>query len=175
METSLRWDFEFHIFFMKKKSVIVKRNISARVPIHSFGQMIVEIVVTIGVVVLLVTALIVASTVAMHNIGSAKDKSTALLYAQEGMEITRDLRNSASWLDFQEKIGIWCLADDKVWSVAFGGSCPKNVGDKFTRSISLLWDADLNHMNIQSTVAWEDRGSTQHTTLETYLTDWRKL
>ncbi|MBU1326709.1 hypothetical protein KKB64_01415 [Patescibacteria group bacterium] len=160
---------------MKKRSAIVKRNILVRVPIHSSGQMIVEIVVTISVVVLLVTALIVASTVAMHNIGSAKDKSTALSYAQEGMETTRDLRNSVSWSDFQGKIGTWCLAEDKAWSVAFGGSCPGNVGDKFTRSINLSWDADLGHMNIQSTVSWEDRGTTQYTTLETYLTDWRKL
>ncbi len=138
---------------------------------NAHGQSLAEIVVTIGIVALLVTGVVVATTTSLRNNQAGRVRSLAVQFAQEGIELTRDLRG-AGWSDFQGYSGLWCLDKNRIWTQAVG-TCEVNIDEVFTRSVAFTWNAIDERMEVAVSVAWNDAGIPRSTTLETYLTDWK--
>lgn len=138
---------------------------------HQHGQSLVEVVVAVGVVILLVTGIVVATTTSLRSGQRGKDKSFAIKYAQEGIEITRDLR-SRGWTDFQSRDGLWCLAKDGTWTKA-GGSCDTNIDNQYIRGVTFSWDNDKRRMDVVADVSWSDGATAREVKLETFFTQWQ--
>ncbi len=135
------------------------------------GQSLIEVVVAVGVVVILVTGLIVGTTSALKTSQYGRTKSQAIKYAQEGMELTRQLRNNG-WTTFAGRSGLWCL--DKVGGWTQGaGTCPVNIDNLFTRSATFTWNVASSRMEVTVNVSWSDGGGLHDTQLTTYFTQWK--
>lgn len=142
---------------------------------RQLGQTLVEVVVALGIVVLLVTGLIAGATSAIHGSDQSRVRSLAIIYAQEALELSRQLRDN-NWSSFQAKNGLWCLDKGGNWSDG-GGVCSVNIGTTFTRSVTFLWVSDPDptkeHMNVTTIVSWQDGSVTRQTQLTTYFTQWQ--
>lgn len=135
------------------------------------GQSLVEIIVAVGVVILLVMGIVVATTTSLRSGQRGKDKSLAVKYAQEGIELVRDLRNQG-WIDFQSRDGLWCLAKDGTWTKSLG-TCDANIDNLYTRGVTFGWDAGNSRMNVVVVVSWSDGDIPRDVKLETFLTQWQ--
>ncbi len=136
------------------------------------GQSLVEVVVAVGVVILLVTGLIVGSTNAIRGGEFGIIKSRAIKYAQEGIELSRSLRDSG-WAAFATKSGVWCLDKTGVWTQAVAGACPVNVDVVFTRMVTFTWDAAGSRMKVDVNVSWNDGNGVHTSEIITYFTQWK--
>lgn len=143
------------------------------------GQTLVEVIVVVGVVILLVTGLVVSTVTSLRTSQSSRDRSLATKYAQEGIELSRKLRDN-SWSTFlaygDPGPKIWCLPKDGIWPaspVASAGACEGNVDTIYNRNITFMWNATQNRMEITVTVSWNDGNSTHQNELFTYFTQWQ--
>lgn len=75
---------------------------------NSGGQTLIEVMAALTVTVLILVALLAATTVAVRNSQSAQNQALSTKYAQEGMEILRERRdnNSAVFFGSQPCFGI---------------------------------------------------------------------
>lgn len=138
----------------------------------SKGQTLVEAVVVVGVVVMLVTGLIAATTVSLRSVQSGRVRSQAVSLAQEGIEIARGIRDD-SWNDFDSYVGTYCLGEDRELTAA-AGSCLPNIttaDGSLTRSISFDWQNPK--MVVTLTVSYPEGEGTRTVDLTTYFTQWK--
>ena len=135
------------------------------------GQSLIEAGVAVGVVIILVTGLIVGTTSALKSSQFGRTKALTIKYTQEGIELTRRLRNSG-WAVFSARSGLWCL--DKVgnWTQA-SPSCSVNIDNLFTRGVTFNWDSANERMIVTVNVSWDSGSTTHDTQLVTYFTQWR--
>ncbi len=137
----------------------------------SAGQTLVEIVVSLGIVLLLIVGLIVATTAAVHTSEQGRMRSLAVQYTQEGLELARQLRDS-DWSAFASRNGLWCLDGANTWTPG-SISCPVNITNTFSRGVTFTWNAGASRMELTSTVVWQDSGTSRQSQITTYLTQWR--
>ena len=135
------------------------------------GQALIEVLVALGVVLLLATALIVGTTASLKAVRFSKTKDEAVKYLQEGVELTRKLRND-DWVAFQQMDGLWCIDSTGTWSEAVV-SCPFDINQLFQRSVKFTWDETNGRMDVVVTVGWTDGPDVHTTELETYFTKWQ--
>ena len=139
---------------------------------NSSGQTLVEVVVAIGVVVLLVTGLIVATSVTLKASQYGKMRSLGTQYAQEAIEAARNLRDSG-WSTFLLYGGTsQCLDKTGNWT-PMSVSCPYDIDSIYSRTVMYTWDALNSRMNVDVAVTWVDGAKTYSSTLSTYLTQWK--
>lgn len=149
-------------------------------PIHTNrGQTLVEAIVVIGLVVLLVTGLIAGTTMSLHTTGSARTRSQAVKYSQEGIELIRTIRDE-NWNTFFTKFaGGYCFGsaannDPVAALIPQVGTCPVNIittDNSFTRSVQFVSEAD--RMKITVSVQYMEGADTKSIDLTTYLTQWK--
>jgi len=123
------------------------------------GQMLIEMIVVIGVVVILTTGIIAGTSMSLSRTQGNQIRSSALQYAQEGIELTRQKRD-AGWTAF---------VNDQ-------GTTESTLGI-YTRSISLTLEntglAD-ERMLVDVVVSWGDATQTENNVeLKTTLTQWK--
>lgn len=133
------------------------------------GQSIVEAIVVVVIVVLLVTGLVAGTTASLKTSRSGRTRSQAIHYSQEGIELTRALRDEG-WIAFSAKSGLWCLDKDGVWTRGDTGCLP-NIDNTYTRSVLFEWDDPT--MTITVTVAWKDETGDVDVQVTTYFTQWK--
>lgn len=149
---------------------------SKRNPHGDHGQSLVELVVVLGVLSLLSTGLIAGMTASLKSAQFSTQKSSAIKYAQEGIEYARTLRDRG-WSTFysykDEPHGLWCLSKAGAWTSASGtiNACNNNIDALFTRSVAFVWNDP--QMSVTTVVSWVDGGGTHTTQLVTYFTNWR--
>lgn len=138
------------------------------------GQSMVEAVVAVGVVVLLVTGLIAATTSSLQFGQMSKTRTQALQYAKEGMEVIRILRDTA-WVTVPQA-GSYCLdKEQKELGTAASEDCPMTIDNMFSRTVSFSHDnrcVSPSCVIVTVTVAWMEKGK-QSVVLPSYMTDWR--
>lgn len=141
------------------------------------GQTLVEVIVILGVVAVLVTGLVAASSSALRASESGKSRTLATKYAQEGIELTRRLRDSG-WTTFYTYGNTdpgkpWCVDGTGVWTSGAGG-CDINIEQQYTRTVTIEW-IDATKVEVNSMISWVEGDSTnpQTVSLTTYLTQWR--
>ena len=136
------------------------------------GQSLLEIIVATGVAVLLIGGLVVGTTVSLRTSQYGERRSRAIKYAQEGIELTRNLRDEFPWDAFiaYDTGTVTCLGSDGSY---VAGPCIVNIGTLYTRSVSFNWNSVDNRMEVTVAVSWNEAGRAQDVTLDTYFTQWR--
>jgi len=124
---------------------------------HCQGQSLIEMLLALAVTVLVVIALVRATTNAVRNADFAKNKALAVKYAQEWLEEARNWRDSDATGFFVDGS---CNAGDKIGTL-----------DMFSRQRTCsLIDST---MTVSVTVDWETGGKSHQTNLQTKLTNWK--
>ncbi len=120
------------------------------------GQSLIEVLAALGVVVLVILALIIATTLSIRNATFAKNQSMATNYAQEGMELLRSCRDQDP---------------ESFWSQSC--SLPSLEETFFERVV--VWNelVEDEKMEVTVTVTWKDVRGTHKSELSTYLTKWQ--
>lgn len=139
--------------FLKNKDGPRTRSVLAR----ESGQTLVEMVFALGVAVLVIVALVAATTVAVRNAQFAKSESLASKYGQEGMEKVRAYRDQNSWETFRDGCGGYSL-----------GSVP----DPFTRTKACKVEAQ-DKLKVTVTVSWSDAKGIHSSKQISYFTNWQ--
>lgn len=141
----------------------------------SRGQTLLELVVAIGVVAIVITALVAAVTASLRYSQSTRLRSRGIKYAQEGLELSRKLRDTNTWNIFQayaDGSGSWCLDETGVWAVdAANGTCPVSVGNDFWRRVHFVWNDPI--MEVTVNVSWGERNTPSSIELKTHFTQWK--
>ena len=140
---------------------------------HQRGQTLLELIVSIGVVVFVMLGLVVAVTSSLRFSQARRNRSRAVKYAQEAIEITRQLRDANLWDTFLAYTNmtskVWCLSKERVWTVD-DGNCVR-IDGIFTRNVTLTWDDPRVLVHVD--VGWQDGNRVLHSQLDTYLTQWK--
>lgn len=140
--------------------------------------MLLEIIVATGIAVLLVTGLVAATSASLRTSQYGQRRTSAIKYAQEGIETTRSLRDQMQWsqfiaLDTSAAEGTFttrCLDKNGVLTL---GPCLANIDSLYTRSISFDSKGSLSRMDVSVVVLWQEGGLTPDVKLTTYFTQWR--
>ena len=135
------------------------------------GISLIEVLFALGVLTVVLTALTSNVLTALRNTDFSKNENLATSYAQEGLEIARQMRDS-DYATFSSLSGHYCLASN-CGAIGVGSGCgvssnmcsAKNIGPNFSRDVEVLQNgASGNDCNIQganaikvvSTISWDD-------------------
>ena len=144
--------------------------------IYQSGQSLLEVVVVIGVVVLLTTGLLTASTVALRGSQYGTAKTDAVKLVSEGLELVRNDRDKGwtAFLTRDRKTGTtidYYICSDSTFQTS---TCSIPLaGREYTRSTIFLWDSINTRMETTVTVTWNEGGTTQTSQLKSFFTDWK--
>lgn len=139
------------------------------------GQTLLEIVVALGVIAVVLTGLVTAATASLRYGQASKFRSQGVKFAQEGLELTRKLRDTSLWTDFlvySDGSGQWCLDQAGNWTVSGGTGCPIVSGSTFWRTVTFTVNGSV--MDVTSEVSWGERNPSSTVTLRTFYSDWRQ-
>ncbi len=98
------------------------------------GQTIIEVLVALGAAVVVVTAIAIVVISAINNTQYSKNQNLATQYAQQGMEILRQIRDS-TYATFNTYNGTYCLDKDQT---VLGGTvvdCTTPNVDSYIRKV----------------------------------------
>lgn len=142
------------------------------------GQSLIEVIVALGIVVVLATALITSGLITQRSSRAAKNSAQAARLAEENAEQIRVFRDRKG---FSALPGGTCFVLDATssdplnWSFGSSG-CPQGElvvldNTNFRRKISITADG-ATRKDIVVTVSWQETGGTQTVTNETILSEW---
>lgn len=139
------------------------------------GQAFVEVIVVVGLTIIIVSVLISSTVNGLKSSNFSSSKSLATTLAKEGIELARKERD-ASWYAFAGRQNqTWCVDKAGVWTV--GPSCPVNIvnsdNTRFTRTVTLNWNATSSQMQVVSKVTWQDGAELRESEITTLFTQWR--
>jgi len=130
------------------------------------GFSLVEVLLAVGVMAFLVTALVGALIVGRESVATSGVQNRAIFLAEEGLEATRGVRKDAYANLIDGVHGLATTANKWVFS---GTS---DITGIFTRVITVS-SAGTDRKQVVSTVTWQQAASRTGTvTLTTYLTNW---
>lgn len=143
---------------------------------YRYGQTLVELVVAIGVVAMVLMALISAVTASLRYGQVSRNRSVAVKLAQEGMELSRKLRDESGWSTFltyaSVNSGRWCLDLSGQFSQAdSNGICPVSAENPFWRLLTFQFSDPT--MTVDVSVSWGERNALSTVQLRTNFTEWK--
>lgn len=142
------------------------------------GMMMIEVMLALTVVVLVLTALTAAATIALRNSKYAQNVVLANQYTQQGLEIIRQKRDEAAdWNSFiSSYAGCKRLNSDLSWSncpnppVCPDSSASPNLG-VFYRCLNIVNTADS--VAVEVFVSWTESGKNHQSKAATILSKWQ--
>lgn len=131
------------------------------------GQTLIEALAALAVAVTVVSAITIAALQALNNAQYSKNQNLATAYAQEGMEIVRQIRNK-SWTQFKAKTrGAYCLpkgaTDVTDGTPGPNPVCSVNIDDLFIRQVIIEHNNALDCAStskVSVSVFWSDNKCT---------------
>jgi Tfp pilus assembly protein PilV len=121
------------------------------------GQTLIEVVTSLGLIMIVVAALVGLGVVALKTSSSSRNRTVAAKLAGEGMEMARSVRDQGSLDD----VNATNLPND---SATVGG-------DVFTRTWTITGDSSKKTVVVG--VSWPESGGTKSVQISGFLTDWR--
>lgn len=100
------------------------------------GQTLIEVLAAFGVAVVLVAAIAIAVVSALSNAQFSKNQNLATQYAQQGMEIIRQMRNN-DFAAFNVLSGDYCLDKNSNTPRSKGLGCGQNIDNIFVREVGI--------------------------------------
>lgn len=131
-----------------------------------YGQSLLEIIVALGALAVLLTVAATSIIGALSNTQEAKFQNQASIYAQQGIEVLRQMRDS-DWGLFNSLSGVYCMAEN-CSSLTANGACGRRVGscgintDIYRREVTLEKNSNLcsqganNGTRAIVSVSWND-------------------
>lgn len=147
------------------------------------GLMIVEVLVALGVAAIVVTAVTVAISTSLNNTQFTKDQNLALGYAQEGIEVMRQKRDSDYGTFRSIASNTYCLAKGST-TLAAGATCTTTPNvDNYIRTVAVTQNTTCggvaNLTKIEVKVTWTSNKCTNannrychNTKVESCLSDY---
>lgn len=120
------------------------------------GQTIIEVLAALAIGVVIVAAISTSVISSLSNAQFGKNQNQANQYAQQGMEIIRNMR-SANYTNFSILSGSFCLAKNSTTLGSYGSGCLQNV-DQFEREVFIEQNScDCgSSTKVAVTVGWSD-------------------
>jgi Tfp pilus assembly protein PilV len=122
------------------------------------GQSLVEALVALAAAVVIVSAIAVAVITSVNNSDFSKNQNLATQYAQEGIEILRNLSQS-DWAIFSTYSGTYCLNQNSATlTTPSGATCTQNINSFFVRQAVINQGSSSCSSNtkVSVSVAWAD-------------------
>ncbi len=133
------------------------------------GQTIIEVLVALGASVAIITAVTIAVTSALSNSLYNKNQNLATQYAQQGMELMRQMRN-ADWITFSALGGNpavqYCLGSDgKLIAKVSGQGCKTSTNSPPDNLPPFAREVDIDNassvcvssiLKVKVIVSWTD-------------------
>ena len=116
---------------MKKRFSILNSHFSIQ-----RGQTLIEAVGALAVISLVISAIAIAVTTSLNNAQFNKNQSLATKYAQQGIEIVRQIRNS-NYISFASTNGTYCLGKGQTSLGTSQSNCNIANVDTFIRSVQI--------------------------------------
>lgn len=156
------------------------------------GESLLEVTISLGLALLVVTALTVTTVNGLKNSQLSQNQLNATKYAQEGIERVRQIRERNCPVTVGSTQYYWYGPGNSIWSIQLAGFFKYTVNDtavpavcrleevlvpetiesgKFTRSINIVDGVDQNTKKVTVTVNWSDFSGTHESKLETSLTN----
>lgn len=139
------------------------------------GQSLIETVVAVGVVTLIVTGLVAATTSTLQFSQMSKTRTQALQYAKEGLEIVRIIKD-AGWTSIPQTDQSYCLSQgQRELGTSTSDACPMDIDNIYSRTLSFSHDATCVApacSKVTVTVSWIENEITS-VSLSSYITNWR--
>jgi len=153
----------------------MRKNIIEIMPaIRSKGQSLFEVVIAIGIIGVVITAVAILATNSIRNTTFSRNKSLATRYSQEAIEWLRGQRDT-SWVTFHLNAvnsAIYCL-DSLLWTNV--GAC--GAGEVITDTIlqRQVTFSNITATSVTAAVAvfWSDSQGIHQVSTSTVYTDWR--
>jgi len=118
------------------------------------GETLVEVLVALGIITVVASALVGVVVTSMGNTRFSKDQNQATQYAQEGMEIVRQKRDDGYVAFRNIATGTYCL--DGGSTILDPDCTAANVGS-YLRKVTITQDGcDTDVANVTVTVSWQD-------------------
>jgi len=143
------------------------------------GQSLIEIVAALGIILLILTGVITATTFSIKSSRFSKTQSMATKYANEMNEWIRSQRDTTSWTEFRDSRssldpGTTYCFNDTPTSWPSSGLCPGYaLKSMFKRQATLINEGGAqNKITIKIEVEWQDESGIHKSELETFLTEW---
>ncbi len=119
------------------------------------GQTLIEVLVALGIIAVIVTALTAVVITSLGNTRYGKDQNLALQYAQEGLEVVRSIRDENYNVFASLANGDYCLAKNSR-TLNTTGCANANV-DNYLRRVNIANSgcaAGITRVTVM--VAWRD-------------------
>jgi Tfp pilus assembly protein PilV len=138
------------------------------------GQSLIEVLTALAVVLLVLVALIRATTISMRSGGVSKAQAQATGYAQEAIEWIRAERDK-DWDEVSTRVGTFCLNLEPLdWPLTAGDCSDFGLAGRFKREATLTSVGGAgNQVEVKVVVSWQEAGGEHQSVLTTYLTNWR--
>lgn len=136
------------------------------------GQSLLEVLIALGVLVLVVIALMGATTDSLRNVQFSRDKALATRYVQEAVETYRTYRNDSGW----SALVSGCETKGTIWSPSLPTRFDWTV-DCYIPDTGLppsACDAANSTCEVALAVTWTSAGQTHQSSLTTRFTDWQE-
>jgi len=125
------------------------------------GQSLFEVMFAVGIAALVMIAIVSLSTRSVKNSDFSKNNALATKYAQEGIEIVRQRRDSMGWDGF-----------NTAYIDRGDNELPTTDSSVFTRTFRVNADAD-GVVVVTVTVRWTDSSGEHQVQNSTKLSNWR--
>ena len=139
------------------------------------GQSLFEVVLALGLVALIITAVVAVASLSIGNISFSKSQTTASRYIEGTLEWLRSERNQ-SWEVFSSQAATttWCIPE-LSWTEAKVGYC--QTGDVVSDTV-LKREIDFasispTEIQVLVRVYWQDKGGYHEASSVTSFTDQR--
>jgi prepilin-type N-terminal cleavage/methylation domain-containing protein len=121
------------------------------------GQSLIEVLVAMGIISIVITSVVTIVTTSLGNTQFSRDQDTATKYAQEGLELTRSIRNS-SYSAFAIYNGRYCLPKNAQNLGVAQPSCTTPNVDSFIREVQIQQapGCGANVSKVIVNVSWRD-------------------
>lgn len=116
------------------------------------GQTLIEILVALGIITVVVSALSSIVITSQGNVKQSKNQGLSMHLAQEALEIVRQIRDN-DYTSFKTMTGTYCLAKDEV---ELSSNCYTANADNFLRKVRIVQSGcGANISRIEVTVSWQ--------------------
>lgn len=129
-----------------------------RLILNQKGQSLVEALVALAAAAVIVSAIAVAVITSVNNSDFSRNQNLATQYAQEGIEVLRNL-SQTDWVNFSTFAGTYCLAQDSTTLTTPSGSgCTQNVSSYYIRQVTITPVSGncSGNTKILVSVSWSD-------------------
>jgi Tfp pilus assembly protein PilV len=121
------------------------------------GQSLVEALVALAAAAVIVSAIAIAVITSVNNSDFSRSQNIATQYAQEGIEVLRNL-SETSWTTFSTYSGTYCLAQDSTSLTVPGSGCAQNINTTYVRQVMITPGSGTcsGNTKVTVTVFWGD-------------------